>query len=295
MRYLLKLAYDGEPYAGWQRQKNAPSIAATLEDALSRLCNQPICLTGAGRTDRGVHAVAQYAHWDLYKPLPMPFLPRLAALLPPSIQPLALYQVPTDFHARHTAQSRTYRYLIGHNLPLFWRKQAYHAAYLPALSHLQEAAQLWLGSHDFRAFCKGASAYPHTQCLVHSAHWHRHTYPWGTTLLLFEIEADRFLHGMVRFLVGAAWRYATHRLSREILLKALHQGDRQWGLWQAPAHGLYLYAVRYPTEALYLLEHYGPSTAEPLPAPSPPPSAEPSANPGSPSDRTARRGLGPAH
>jgi tRNA pseudouridine38-40 synthase len=267
MRYLIKVAYDGAPYKGWQRQVGVPTVAETIETALSKILAHPVTVVGAGRTDRAVHATGQYAHWDTEKPLPNHFLARLNAVLPKSIQVLSLFRVADSFHARHLALARHYRYFLGQNLPLFWRPYAYEIERLPSLERLREVAALWLGEKDFRAFCKGASNYAHSRCQVFRAEWSVWTYAGGATLFVFDVVANRFLHGMVRFLVGASVRYAMGRLPYEKLLAALERGDRGWGLWEAPAQGLFLWEVHYPQNALYLLEHYGPSSAEPFPEP----------------------------
>jgi len=295
MRYLVKVAYDGGGYAGWQRQMGVPTVAEEIEKALSRLLAHPVEIVGAGRTDKGVHAMGQYAHWDSQKPLPGPFLPRLNALLPRDIQVLSLFRVPETFHARHSAISRRYRYFLGQNLPLFWRRYAYEVPVRPLLGRLREAAQLWVGEKDFRAFCKGAKTYAHTQCIVHQAQWSVWSYGGGTILMVFDIEANRFLHGMVRFLVGASLRYAMGRLPYEKLLAAIEAGDRSWGLWEAPAEGLFLYEVRYSQEVVYLLESYGPSSAGPFPAPDAAAGSESAANSGGPPSGAAHSGAGPAY
>ncbi len=265
-RYVLKLAYEGGAFWGWQRQAALPSVAQTVEAALSRICQQPIQLTGAGRTDRGVHATAQYAHWDGPASLPPRFLSRLQALLPEAIQPLALYRVEAAFHVRHDALWREYRYFLASQSPLFWRRYVWEVRELPPIERLQAAAALWRGVHDFRAFCKEAAKYPHTQCEVSSCNWSTWSSPEDAPVLAFRIRANRFLHGMVRFLVGASVAYAMGRLSLERLQWALERGDPSWGMRSAPPQGLYLWEVGYAPEALYLLERYGPPSARPLPA-----------------------------
>jgi len=295
MRYLVKVAYDGSGYLGWQRQVGVPTIAEAIEKGLSKLLAHPVEVLGAGRTDRGVHAVGQYAHWESDKLLPAPFLARLNALLPRDIQVLALYRVPLTFHARHSAISRRYRYFLGENLPLFWRRYAYEVPVWPSLERLREAAALWVGEKDFRAFCKGAKTYEHTRCIISHAEWSVWKYARGSTLLAFDIEANRFLHGMVRFLVGASLRYATGRLSYDKLVAAVETGDRSWGLWEAPAEGLFLYDVRYPQEVVYLLESYGPSSAEPFPAPDAAAGTKSSSDSSRAPFGAAYPGAGPAH
>jgi len=250
-RYVLKLAYDGGSYAGWQVQPHASTVAGTLEGQLARLVGEPVRVVGAGRTDAGVHAWGQVAHWDTAKPLPKPFLSRLNALLPGDIRALALYEAAPDFHARHSALSRTYRYWLRTYPNPFLR--AYSLEVPPPLdrSCLEQAAALLVGEHDFAAFGKEVGRYAHTRCQVVHASW-----VYSDGLYEFRIEANRFLRAMVRALVGAQVRLAQGRLSWERFQAALFQQDRRWGLYLAPPQGLFLWEVAYPPNSLYLLERY---------------------------------------
>ncbi len=272
-RYALKLAYDGTKYAGWQVQPNASTIAGTLEGHLARLLGEPVRIVGAGRTDAGVHAWGQVAHWETAKPLPTPFLSRLNALLPGDIRALALYEAAPGFHARHSALSRTYRYWVRTYPNPFLRAYSLEVQPPLDLAMLQQAAALLVGEHDFAAFGKELNRYPHTRCKVIRAQW-SHT----EGMYQFVVEANRFLRAMVRALVGAQVRLAQGRLSWQRFQAALIQQDRSWGLHLAPPQGLFFWEVAYPPDSLYLLERYDlPPTAfsiGPAPAPAPEPAPD---------------------
>ncbi|MCS7296856.1 MAG: tRNA pseudouridine(38-40) synthase TruA [Bacteroidia bacterium] len=251
-RYALMVSYDGTRYSGWQRQPAIPSVAGTIEGVLERLLGRAVRLTGAGRTDAGVHAYQQVAHWEIDRPLPHPFLPRLNALLPSDIRALALYQTAPEFHARHSAQKRTYRYYI-HWVPNPFKRS--YSFFLPQplpLSLLRGAASLLVGTHEFSAFTRDLKSQTRLDCHIFHTTWEQAEE--GSAF--FEIQANRFLRGMVRALVGAQIRLAQGKLKWETFLSALTQGDRRWGMYLAPPQGLFLWRVEYPPNLLYLLEGY---------------------------------------
>lgn len=252
-RYALWIAYEGTKYAGWQVQPHTPTIAGSVEAALNRLTGHPGRLVGAGRTDAGVHARQQIAHWEQPDALPMPFLPRLNALLPKDIQALALYATEPSFHARHNAISRTYRYYIRFHPDPFRRAYSLWVPPTTDVSVLLEAASWLVGDYDFSAFGKEVHRYPHTRCEVYRAEWHTEQPGY----YFFEIEANRFLRAMVRALTGAQLRLAQGKLDRAAFWAALHHQDRRWGMHLAPPQGLFLWAIRYPDSCLSLLESYG--------------------------------------
>ncbi|MCX7607060.1 MAG: tRNA pseudouridine(38-40) synthase TruA, partial [Bacteroidia bacterium] len=207
-RYGIWVAYEGTKYGGWQRQPSASTVAGTIEAALHRLLGSEVRLTGAGRTDAGVHAWGQVAHWDTPNPLPSPFLPRINALLPGDIRILALYEGQEGFHARHSALTRTYRYYIHFYPDPFRRYYSLWVPEVPSLAILQEAASILKGKNDFAAFSKKLDLNKPSICEVYQAHWRED----GSGVYYFEIEANRFLRAMVRALVGAQIRLAQGRL-----------------------------------------------------------------------------------
>lgn len=284
-RYVLCLAYEGTRYAGWQRQPQAVTVAGTLEAALSRLLPQPVKLIGAGRTDAGVHARAQWAHFDGPEALPSAFLHRLNRLLPSDIQVWGLYAAESTFHARHSALSRTYRYYVRLTPNLFGRTWSWLVSPLPDLNTLREVAKTLEGHHDFRAFAKEPKSYPDSTCLLFRAEWQA----LSPDLWYFEVEANRFLRAMVRALVGAQIRLAQGKLRRETFFTALYQGDRRWGMHLAPPQGLFLWKVRYPSNSLYLLDSYGVLTPSYRAGPAPGFTPEPPPDPISPPIGSADR------
>lgn len=251
-KYVLKLAYDGTKYAGWQRQPHALGVAQVVEEALATLTKVPIKLIGAGRTDAGVHARAQMAHWEMPHLLELPFLRHLNALLPSDIQALSVYEAAESFHARHSAISRTYRYFIRWVPNPFRRAYSFPLSAPPALSLLNQAASLLVGTYDFSAFTKGLEDQPNRECRVYSARWEMEEEGFA----FFEITANRFLRAMVRALVGAQLRLAQGKLSWDAFKAALYEKDRRWGMYLAAPQGLFLWAVEYPPQSLYLLESY---------------------------------------
>ena len=248
----LVLQYDGARFAGWQRQPDERTVQGVLEEALYRLCQSHISVLGAGRTDAGVHAHGQAAgvrvpdQWS-----PAKLQRAMNAVLPHDLWIKDSFEMRDDFHARYSALSRTYVYLVGtdheadspfrRNRELAWRKPLNVAA-------LNAAAAEVSGNHSFRSFAIKGTAPPHDdhRCEVHEAEWR--TRSGG---LAFEIRANRFLHHMVRFLVGTMLDIAAGRRDPGIIAKLLESGDNHEASPPAPGHALYLERVEYPPE-LYL-------------------------------------------
>ncbi|MEN3040269.1 MAG: tRNA pseudouridine(38-40) synthase TruA [Bacteroidia bacterium] len=262
-RYVVHIAYEGTKYAGWQRQPNAPTVAAAVEGAITKITGSPVKLMGAGRTDAGVHARQQIAHWDTEKPIKLPFLHRLNSVLPSDIRAITLYQADNTFHARHSALRRTYRYFIR------WVPDPFRRAYslfLPAPPNLQvlnQAAALLVGEHNFIGFTKEPTNQSNLICQVYEATWIH----LQNGEAFFEITANRFLRAMVRALVGAQLKLSAEKLSWEAFKAALYEGNQRWGMQLAQPQGLFLWSVEYPPHCLYLLESYALFSVESSPAP----------------------------
>lgn len=254
MRYLLRLAYCGTRYHGWQRQPNASSVQATLEDVLAIVCNAPVALVGCGRTDAGVHASDYAAHFDLDGDPPADLLRRANRMLPPDIALRALAPAPPSprrpgeaLHARFDATHRAYRYDVTAAKDPFrvGRVWSYHAAAKLDLARLNAAAAALLDYGEFAPFCKSKSDARTMRCDLRRSEWSAR--PDGPAGLEFHyhIAADRFLRGMVRLVVGACVQHALGRLSLCDLRAAL---DTQTVLprpLSVPADGLHLTDVRY--------------------------------------------------
>ena len=248
----LVLHYDGTCFSGWQRQPDARTVQGVLEDALTRLFDAPTAALGSGRTDAGVHARGQAVgvrvppRWS-----PESLRRALNAVLPPDIWVAGAYEMRESFHARYSATARRYRYLLGLDATAaspFRRRWewAYPRPVDPDALH-SEAATL-PGDHAFVAFAVRGTAPTDDdhRCQVREATWQERD---GG--LAFEIEANRFLHHMVRFLVGTMLDVASGRRPRGTLARLLEADDNRGVSPPAPAHALYLERVDYPRD-LYL-------------------------------------------
>ncbi len=245
----LVLQYDGSRFAGWQRQPTSPTVQGAVESVLERLFELPVSLVGAGRTDAGVHARGQAAHvrvpesWDASK-----LRRALNSLLPPDVWIAQAHNVSDQFHARFSATSRRYTYQIGtddESASPFRRKYEWRVPWrLRDESLLQSAAAALLGEHQFFGFAVRGTA-PESdehRCTVTTADWS--TGPGG---LRFTIEANRFLHHMVRFLVGTMVDIAAGRRDQSSMCELLVARDNRSVSPPAPAHGLFLEHVSYPS------------------------------------------------
>lgn len=248
MRYVLEVAYHGGPWHGWQRQPNASSIQQTLEEALGTLLRapEPIPVTGAGRTDTGVHAQQQFAHFDWPDELRSDLLERLRGLLPRSIVVRRILRADAAFHARFSATSRGYVYKLQREPSPFAQGLAWYYPHPLDLRALVEATRRLHGWHDFGSFCRTGGAAQHTWCEVSMARWRV-----GPGQLRFEVAANRFLRGMVRALVGTLLEVGAGRCSLADFEAIVAARDRRAAGRSAPAHGLYLARVTYPSRLLH--------------------------------------------
>ena len=248
----LVLHYDGTGFSGWQRQPDQRTVQGVLEDALSRLCNTPVAALGAGRTDAGVHARGQSAgvrvppRWT-----PASLRRALNAVLPHDVWVASVHAMRDDFHARYSATARNYHYYVGTDdaaASPFRRNTEWGIARALDRTALDEAATCILGEHAFRAFAVRGTAPGDDdhRCTIALAHWRDRT---GG--LVFEIEANRFLHHMVRFLVGTMTDIASGRRPMADLAALLVASSNDTVSPPAPAHALFLQHVRYPAD-LYL-------------------------------------------
>ena len=198
-RIRLTVAYDGTNYCGWQVQPNGHSVQAELQRCLSTLLREEIAVTGAGRTDAGVHARCMVAHFDIEQPIDEGQLTyKLNRILPRDISVQKVWEVPNDLHARFSAVSRTYHYYIHTQKDPFLRSYSCELHYSLDFAKMNEAAACLLQYEDFGAFCKSHADVKTTLCQVTQARWvQQSSYSW-----YFEISANRFLRNMVRAVVG---------------------------------------------------------------------------------------------
>lgn len=245
----LVLHYDGSGFSGWQRQPDQRTVQGVVEAALERLCNQPVGVVGAGRTDAGVHARGQAAGVHVPEKWDPPALRRaLNAVLPPDVWVAAAHEMRPDFHARYSAIARRYTYHIGTDdaADSPFRRRYELAIQRPVNRDvLDEVSRRLVGLHCFRAFAVQGTAPDRDdhRCHVHRAHWRHHA---GG--MAFEIEANRFLHHMVRFLIGTMLDIATGRRPADDLAVLLDAGDNRHVSPPAAAHALFLEAVTYPSD-----------------------------------------------
>lgn len=242
MRLLVE--YDGTGLAGWQRQKDRPTVQGHLEAALLRLTGDAATVYGASRTDAGVHARGQVAHFKTRSVHgPAVFLRALNALLPDQIAVLAVEEAPASFHARYQAKSKVYEYRL-HLSPApsaLSRRQAWHIPYPLDLSAVEQALGPLKGEHDFAAFRSVGSPVRSTVRRMLGARLE--TDPGGQVLIV--LEADGFLRHMVRAIVGTLVMVGRGGLGRARFLEILGSGDRALAGPTAPAHGLCLREVKY--------------------------------------------------
>jgi tRNA pseudouridine38-40 synthase len=243
-RYRATIEYDGTQYYGFQRQRSAPTIQESIEQALASLAGEPVRITGAGRTDTGVHALGQVISFDLHWPARhgVAALQRaLNANLPEDIVVLQLTEAPDGFHPRFDARQRTYHYLIC-NTPVrrpLCRKRCWHVSRPLDVDLMNQAAALLVGTHDFGTFGRPPKG-ENTIRQVYQAFWWR-----NGDRLRFEITANAFLYRMVRSLVGSLKMVGAGGWTVEQFRDAFEAGQRAHSATAAPACGLYLVSVNY--------------------------------------------------
>jgi tRNA pseudouridine38-40 synthase len=254
-RLKLIVAYDGAPFAGWQSQSHRNTVQDHLERAFERVISGAVRVHGAGRTDAGVHALAQCAHVDVLKFLPADaWIKALNALLPPAIRVLRCRYVSKDFHARLSAKGKIYRYRIwtAPILPPFEDRRAWHIAQPLDLYILKSAAKHFVGTHDFAAFAanrgKSASRMDSSrgepeQSTIRTINSVR-VRKKGPSVTI-EFDGNGFLYKMVRLMVGALVKCAVGKMRTEEITLRLHSGRIGSARFAAPPEGLYLVRVRY--------------------------------------------------
>lgn len=240
MRYFCRVEYDGTKFGGWQRQTTAISIQEILEEKAAIILKSKVQFTGAGRTDAGVHARAQGAHFDFEDEIDISlFTKSMNAILPPEIAIYQVTPVPGTFHARFSALKRRYSYYLAYRkLPLFY-KRAWMIKGRVNWDRIREEIKYLEGEHDFSSFCASGSDSEKKGCHVFSVAFEK-----KPGYFVFSIEADRFLYKMVRSIVGTLIDIGRGKLSLSIG-DIIEKKDRRWGGTTAPAWGLVLENVIY--------------------------------------------------
>jgi len=241
MRFRLQLEYDGSAYSGWQVQNGQVTIQGEIEKALATIVGYQIRITGAGRTDSGVHARGQVAHFDSeYNIESGKVLHSLNGILNKDIRITGLEVVNPEFHARYDAKMRMYRYFISQKPIALLRNYCWQVFWDIDLGSMNDACHYIIGQHDFKSFCRENSDVKNHVCTVNTASWAHQD-----DLIVFSIEANRFLHGMVRALVGTMVDIG--RLYRPVddIKRILEAKKRTIAGPSAPAKGLVLEKINY--------------------------------------------------
>jgi len=235
------IEYDGSDFSGWQIQPNQRTVQGVIVEVLNKILTEEVNLIGAGRTDVGVHALAQVASFQTETQLDLKaILEGSNSLLPEDVLIKEIQEVDLDFHARYSAKSKLYRYRIYLKRTALLKRYVWEVLFPLDLDKLKEATRVIEGQHDFSSFCVAKSTKEDNKCNVIYAKWITRN-----QALVFEIEADRFLHSMVRSLVGTLVDVGRGYFHPSDFMDILNSRDRKKAGLTAPAKGLYLVRVNY--------------------------------------------------
>lgn len=241
----MVLAYDGTVYHGWQRQKNALTLQAVLEEKIQVLTREQVTVIASGRTDAGVHALHQVCHFFTHSGMdPQSIRRGLNSLLPEDILVREAEQAPLDFHARYSVKSKTYEYrILNREQPdLFLRNYTWHVAWKLDRAAMEACVSLLRGRHDFSSFRSSGSDNLNTVRQMIRSELHGSP---GEGVIQFTFEADGFLRHMVRNIVGTIIEVGSGRTTPERFLQILEARDRKKAGIKAPPQGLFLTMVQY--------------------------------------------------
>ncbi len=242
-RIRIVVSYDGTDYVGWQVQQNGVSVQQKLNEALLAVTGETIQAHGSGRTDSGVHARAQVAHFDTDVRMPADkFAIALNMRLPRDIRVLYSEEADPSFHARFSAKDKTYRYTVqtGLHADVFTRDTALHVHTPLDFPAMRSAAKDVLGTHDFSAFMSAGTTVTNAVRTVTRSGWSQ-----NGKYLYYDVSANGFLYNMVRILVGTQLEIGSGRLPQDAIVRALESKNRPDAGATAPAHGLTLMRVQY--------------------------------------------------
>lgn len=240
MRYFLEVAYKGTNYSGFQSQHNANTVQAEIEKAFAVLHREEVVMTGSSRTDAGVHALQNFFHFD-FDGEPNPhFTYKMNAILPPDIVVKGLKPVAPEAHCRFDARGREYKYFIYRHKDPFLEDRAFYFPYKLDLGIMQEAAGMLTGYHDFTSFSKRNTQVKTYQCNLARSEW-----GWEDNCLVYNVEADRFLRGMVRALTATMLKLGRGKMDLSEFRAIIEAKDCTKASFAVPARGLFLVAVKY--------------------------------------------------
>jgi tRNA pseudouridine38-40 synthase len=242
-RYFIELAYKGTNFHGWQIQPNAISVQESLEKALSTVTREAIAVTGAGRTDTGVHASYFVAHFDSGKHnLDHPdFAHKLNSFLGKDIVIFGVSKVIPEAHARFDAISRTYQYHLNLLKDPFALETSWHFYIQPDIERMNEASRILFEYIDFTSFSKLHTDVKTNNCKIYCAEWSQEG-----AHVIFTVKADRFLRNMVRALVGTILEVGIGKIDLNQFRQIIEQKDRGAAGLSVPAQGLFLTDIEYP-------------------------------------------------
>ena len=243
----ILIEYDGTGFSGWQVQPARRTVQGELERAFTELAGEPVRVHGAGRTDSGVHALGQVAHVPTaIKLRPAEIAGAVNSRLPDDVLVKDAEDVPSEFNARFDAVSRSYFYLIGREKSPLWRDRRWRVSARLDLESMRKTLGPMRGEQDFSSFCLAGSEPAHHRCRVDaiSLEWE----PRFGGMLVFRVEANRFLRGMVRSIIGALVEVGRGKIAPDAMAGILEARDRGCAAATAPACGLYLERVTYTQE-----------------------------------------------
>ncbi len=240
-RYFLELSYKGTAYSGFQVQANAGSVQEEIEKAFKVFLRKEVMMTGASRTDSGVHARQNYFHFDFEEPIHPEWVYRLNAILPGDICIRGIFPVPEGAHCRFDAESREYRYYVYNNKDPFQADRAYFYPYPLDWALLEAVATRLKDFNDFTSFSKRNTQVNHFRCSVMESHWEQ-----TEGGFYYRIRANRFLRGMVRGLMGTMLLVGRGQITMKEFEEILESKDPARVNFNVPAKGLFLERIRYP-------------------------------------------------
>jgi tRNA pseudouridine38-40 synthase len=238
-RYFIEVAYKGTNYSGFQVQENANTIQAEIEKAFRTIHRNTLDLTGSSRTDAGVHALQNFFHFDYEPPLNPQFIYKMNALLPRDIAVRSLFHMPPSAHSRFDATSREYIYNVHQFKDPFLQTTSFYFPYKLDVGLMHQASEMLKQQSNFFAFSKTNTQVKNFYCRVMKSEW-----TIGENRITYNIEANRFLRGMVRAITATLLKIGRHKLSMFDFEKLFIE-DKKAG-YSVPAHGLFLIKVNYP-------------------------------------------------
>ena len=240
-RYFLELCYDGASFGGFQIQNNVDTIQGAVQAALKTLYREDIELTGASRTDAGVHALQNFFHFDTDTAITQKQVYNLNAILPNTIVIKAIYEVPATAHCRFDATTRSYIYKLHTQKDPFLEGRSWYYPFPIDFNILNQATQTLLNFTHYESFSKKNTSVNTFECSVSKALWQVE----GTNLY-FHIDSNRFLRGMIRGLVGTLLQVGRGQITVEEWMDIVASNNEQRVDFSTPAYGLYLSAIQYP-------------------------------------------------